>query len=170
MMDAASSGSRTCTCGLAKGPTDLQQTLDEIDFTKSACYAAMHGNLDGLKNILEKHPEQIESDGTGHHHMPVCMIGTGYSPLIYASRAGHVDIVAHLLSIGANPNRKTKAMGSTALHRAAYAGHEEIVSMLLQHQADPSLKDCDGRTARDKAVEAGHDRICNMIDSALTNE
>lgn len=170
MMDPASSGSRTCACGIAKGATDLQQTLDEIDFTKSACYAAMNGNLDRLKAILEKHPEQIESDGTGHEHVPVCTYGTGYSPIIYASRAGHVDIVAHLLSLGANPNRKTKAMGSTALHRAAFAGHEEIVSLLLQHHADPSMKDCDGLTARDKALEGGHESICKMIDMAMAQE
>ena len=82
---------------------------------------------------------------------------SGYTPLLYAARAGHVAAVqvllAHgaqatarccwlcvflrlcienkrLLRSGAKVNSQTKSSGASALHRAAYVGHAPVVQLL----------------------------------------
>ena len=45
------------------------------------------------------------------------------------------------VSAGADPNRQTRAGGSTALHRAAYMGHLQIVDLLC---APDSTSSADG--------------------------
>ncbi len=156
-----SSPVQMCTCVEHGGVLydQLGQNLEEIEFEKSACHAAMTGNLASLERILERHPDQLDGacDATG-----------GYSPLIYASRSGHVDVVRYLLDKGALVNQMTKGMGSTALHRAAFAGNTEIVRMLLQAGADPMLRDCDHLTALDKAQmmaseSDNHRTVCELL-------
>lgn len=141
---------------------NLGQHLEEIEFEKSACHAAMTGNLASLERILDRHPDQLNGacDATG-----------GYSPLIYASRAGHVDVVRYLIDKGAAVNQVTKGMGSTALHRAAFAGNKEVVGLLLQAGADPMLRDCDHLTALDKAEmmaseSKDHRAVCELLSKA----
>ena len=34
------------------------------------------------------------------------------------------------------------------------------------HGADPLLEDCDGKTALQKAIERGHERVANIIKAA----
>lgn len=72
---------------------------------------------------------------------------SGYTPLIYAAREGHADVVGLLLQMGAKPNAATKSGGSTALHRAAYMGHLQVVRRLLDAGADAAQQDADGQTA-----------------------
>jgi len=136
--------------------------LEEIEFEKSACHAAMTGNLERLQRILEKHPEQLNGacDATG-----------GYSPLIYAARAGHTDIVKYLIDKGASVNQRTSGMGSTALHRSAFAGNKEVVRILLLAGADPTIRDCDHMTALDKAEMMAsesddHRAVCELLSNA----
>eukprot|EP00890_Picochlorum_soloecismus_P001802 jgi/Picsp_1/2622/NSC_00852-R1_ankyrin repeat domain-containing protein 39-like len=144
-----------CSCGTR---TAGQQSLEEVDFEHSACNAALKGNLEKLKKIIQKRPSQLESDGVHH-----CAMGSGYSPLIYAARAGHLDIVKYLLLQGADPNRKTSGLGSTALHRAAAQGHLGVVQELLKYKACPNIQDCDGETAMDKAAKGGYDEVVKIL-------
>jgi hypothetical protein len=87
------------------------------------------------------------------HRVCVCAGSSGYTPLIYAAREGHADVVAALLELGADPNAATRSGGSTALHRAAYMGHTVIVQQLLHAQANPAVQDADGQTALHKAEQ-----------------
>lgn len=57
-----------------------------------------------------------------------------------------------LLRRGANVDRQTTEMGSTALHRAAVAGHAAVVRLLLDAGADVSIRDCDGLTALERVA------------------
>lgn len=72
---------------------------------------------------------------------------SGYTPLIYAAREGHADVVELLLQLGADANAATKSGGACALHRAAYMGHLQVVSLLLAAGAEPMQQDADGQTA-----------------------
>ena len=72
---------------------------------------------------------------------------SGYTPLIYAAREGHADVVELLLQLGADPNAATASGGATALHRAAYMGHLAVVQLLLRAGADAARQDADGQTA-----------------------
>ena len=156
----------SCTCGAT--PNSAQQSMAEMEFQHSACYAALQGDLKRLRKVLEKRPGQIESDGKGMEgdHQMSCGAnsgGTGHTPLIYAARAGHVDIVRYLLSKGANVNRKTTGMQATALHRAAGQGNVEIVKLLLEYGADPCAQDCDGETPLHKAGKGSHKEVYDII-------
>lgn len=92
--------------------------------------------------------------------------GSGYTPLIYAAREGHQDIVQLLLELGADPDAATQAGRATALHRAAFMGHQAIVQLLLAGGATPGMRDADGQTALHKAVQQGHTAVAAALLAA----
>ena len=55
---------------------------------------------------------------------------SGYTPLHYACREGHIDCVRLLLDRGAIVDSRTTAGNATPLHRAAFTGRDEIVRLL----------------------------------------
>lgn len=142
-----------CSCC---APTSATQSLDEVAFAKSACSAAQAGNLADLRRLMDRFPESIRSDGSMSG-------GSGYTPLHYASREGHVECVKLLLESGADPNAMTKAGGSTPLMRAAYMGRLDTVKLLIQHGAITSLQDMDGQTALDKALRNNHKDVASLL-------
>jgi ankyrin repeat protein len=63
---------------------------------------------------------------------------TGFTPLMFAIRAGHLDAVRLLLEAGANVN-DTLSDGTTALVVATANAHWELADFLLDKGADPNL-------------------------------
>lgn len=51
----------SCQCG--KRSSAVHQTMEELDFMKSACAAAKAGNCTRLTKILDKKPEALHDDG-----------------------------------------------------------------------------------------------------------
>jgi ankyrin repeat protein len=92
---------------------------------------------------------ELLSIGAAHHARD----RDGNSPLHLAARGGHDDAVLALLEYGAEVNALSK-QGETPLHEVSGRGHKEIVQMLLFYGADPTIKDIDGRTALDVAIES----------------
>ncbi|GMH43433.1 hypothetical protein BSKO_11355 [Bryopsis sp. KO-2023] len=135
-------------CNCAKTWSSTQQSLDEVDFMRSACAAAKSGHIDRLRTILRKRPDAVDGDGVDGH--------SGYTPLHYASRSGHQDCVLLLLQSGADVDRRTTAGGATSLHRAAHMGHASIVNTLCAYKSDGSIQDFDGETPLHKALAQGH--------------
>mmetsp|Transcript_33904 Transcript_33904/g.64797 ORF Transcript_33904/g.64797 Transcript_33904/m.64797 type:complete len:179 (-) Transcript_33904:459-995(-) len=128
--------------------TPYDQSLEELDFLRSACAHAQRGRVAQLSALLSRRPELIYADGVD---------GTsGYTPLHYAAREGQLECVNLLIERGANVDSKTRAGGATALHRAAYMGHTEIIKSLLRSGADPNSQDSDGETPLHKASSRGH--------------
>lgn len=146
-----------CTGICCINPTPAAQSLDEVSFDRSACAAALTGNLSRLQTLINKNPSALHDDGYNG--------STGYTPLHYAAREGHVQIVEYLLQAGANVNSRTAAGKATPLHRAAYAGQIECVKALLASKViDTSLVDADGLSAMDKARQRGHDEIVKLLE------
>ncbi|PPF64202.1 hypothetical protein C5E11_05810 [Clavibacter michiganensis] len=80
-------------------------------------------------------------------------LADGLTPLMVASALGNAQLVAILLTAGADPLIVERQMGATALHKAAQGGNGDVVSLLLDHgafidQQSPSL----GNTALMDAV------------------
>lgn len=135
-------------------PTGLEQSLDEMEFTRSACSAAQSGDAERLQRMIVRNPGCVHHDGGGG--------GSGYTPLHYAARAGHAECVALLLREGSSVHART-AGGATALHRAAYAGQARVCALLLRAGARPAARDSDGETPHAKAAAQGRDDVLAVL-------
>ncbi|RZJ82383.1 MAG: hypothetical protein EOO47_00820 [Flavobacterium sp.] len=74
------------------------------------------------------------------------------SPLFIAIVKKKHDVLKMLLNYGANPNHVNNA-GISPLMLAVYIDDLELIKMLLEGKADKNLKDKNGKTALDYAVE-----------------
>lgn len=76
----------------------------------------------------------------------------GFSPFLVAVENGNIDLVQRFLEKKADSNQTEKSKGMTPLMLAARSGQHEMVKLLLANGADPMLKDHDGGSALDVAV------------------
>eukprot|EP00908_Phaeocystis_cordata_P001709 Transcript_11846.p2 GENE.Transcript_11846~~Transcript_11846.p2 ORF type:complete len:226 (+),score=63.67 Transcript_11846:84-680(+) len=140
-----------CRCG--EGVVG-RQSLEELDFARSACAAAMNGQLSKLESLLSR-GRGLQSDGTRAD-------ASGYTPLHYAARNGHADCVRLLLRSCADLDAATNG-GATALHRAAFGGHAQCVALLCDAKADASRQDSDGDAPLHKAAAQGHAPVADAL-------
>lgn len=97
----------------------------------------------------------------------------GRNALMVASANGHLGIVRALLQHRDSSRRQQRAgrvvdevddYGQTALWRACSNGHAHVArALLLEGGADPSLRDREGRTARDIAQHESHRECVDLI-------
>ncbi|CAD8166502.1 unnamed protein product [Paramecium pentaurelia] len=89
------------------------------------------------------------------------------TPLICASFLGSQQMVNFLIPWGAKLNAQTKDKGHTALHVATQQGHSRIVRKLLIKGIDRKIKDKNGKTALDLAIESKFKSIQTMIENKM---
>lgn len=65
----------------------------------------------------------------------------GATPLLHAAMLSYREMIALLLSYGANVNHQDKVMHYTALHHAAWRGDAEVIQILLAAGADKTIND-----------------------------
>lgn len=147
-------------CDHTHPPTGLEQSLDEMEFTRSACSAAQAGDIDKLQRCLDRNPGAVYHDGVADGR-------SGYTPLHYAARSGHADCVALLLR--AEPttvHARTVAGGATPLMRAAFAGHGRVCTLLVRAGAVIAAQDADGESALHKAAQQQHRDVLAVLERA----
>lgn len=83
--------------------------------------------------------------------------------LMYASSGPFPEMVQLLIDKGAKVNIIDSNEKWTALMFAAAEGQADNVKLLLENGADTILKDVDGDTAADFAVQKGHTELAEMI-------
>ena len=88
---------------------------------------------------------------------------TNRTALMYAASGPFPETVQLLIDKGAKVNIIDNNEKWTALMFAAAEGQAEIVKKLLKAGADTTLKDVDGDTAADFAVQKGHTELAEMI-------
>ena len=87
----------------------------------------------------------------------------GSTPLHFASRNGHEQVVRVLLDKGADANAMFKDDGWTPLHFASQNGYEQVVRMLLDKGADVNAKDIGGWAPLHNASEYGYEQVVRVL-------
>ena len=80
------------------------------------------------------------------------MTDGGFTPLMWASVAGHLAVVGELCVRGANVNAATTDDGFTSLMGASQKGHPKIARELLKRKANKALTSHNGSTAHSLAI------------------
>ncbi len=88
----------------------------------------------------------------------------GITPIYIAAQEGQREVVALLLTHGANVNAHARIGDVTLLHVAAYRGDQEIVSLLLQHGADKQARMTSGERPVDLAQQQGHHALIPLLE------
>ena len=96
--------------------------------SNTVSFAAAHGDLDGVRSLLQKNPQSIEEKDE-----------LGFTPLAWAAEKGQNEAASLLLSSGANPDA-TNSSGRYPIDWAATSGHLPLVEMLAD------------KTSNDKSV------------------
>ncbi|XP_036910932.1 ankyrin repeat domain-containing protein 23 isoform X2 [Sturnira hondurensis] len=84
------------------------------------------------------------------------------TPVFWACRGGHLDILKQLLNHGAQVNARDK-IWSTPLHVAVRTGHCECLEHLIACGAHIDTQDKEGDTALHEAVRHGHYRAMKIL-------
>mmetsp|Transcript_101305 Transcript_101305/g.174942 ORF Transcript_101305/g.174942 Transcript_101305/m.174942 type:complete len:155 (-) Transcript_101305:516-980(-) len=134
-------------------PVPLQQSLEEMDFERGPWTAAMRGDVARLQGMIDRDKRHASARDK-----------SGYTPLHYAARAGHMEAIRLLLRCEADPNAATTLGRSTPLHRAAYCGHVEAVKLLLAARAGAGAADSDGQTALHKALRQEQHAVVQLLE------
>ncbi|XP_028603607.1 ankyrin repeat, SAM and basic leucine zipper domain-containing protein 1 isoform X1 [Podarcis muralis] len=84
------------------------------------------------------------------------------TPLMYAAREGHPQVVTLLAAHGSEINAQDER-GYTALTWAARQGHKKVVFKLLELGADKSIQTKDGLTAGEIAKSNKHSELFSLL-------
>jgi len=102
--------------------------------------AATSGHLEKVKELVEKDPKLVNAKDA-----------SGRTPLHWACRGVHFEVLKYLLEKGADVNAKTNN-GDAPLHYAVLSGNINIVKQLLDHGAYHSIKNSNSDTPLNIAV------------------
>ena len=99
--------------------------------------AAVNNRMESAKLLVKNGADvNYQSGGSDPNHWD----GAGWSALMYAAGAGHVEMVAYLLDQGAEIDMQW-ASGYSALHEAALWARWETVELLIERGANVNLRD-----------------------------
>lgn len=84
LSNAVSPGLCGEACACCTRPSSATQTLEELEFLRSAGAAAHQGDVVKLASILDKHPAAVHEDGTSGDFLPFF-----FSLLVLADRPVH---------------------------------------------------------------------------------
>lgn len=95
--------------------------------------------------------------------------GLGLTMLHNAIRINDISYMKFLLDYGYNPNLTTIDVNNSCLHLAVMLMDQRMVELLLKYNVDTTIRNRDGLTARDIAVNkltrsANYQQIIELID------
>jgi len=127
---------------IKSGKVDV--TKQATDGTSALFYAVVCKNIKLVKALL-KAGEQVDPKKCGAFG----------SPLLWASRAGSIEVINLFLEKGADINRQTTKAKYNALMGACFTLKETAISHLLSMNADKKLKNREKQTALDVYKKSG---------------
>jgi len=88
----------------------------------------------------------------------------GYTPLAWAARNGHDEMIKMMLGWGTVKPDKPDNSGQTPLSHAAGRGHDGVVKILLERkEVNPDQPNCAGVTPLSCAAHNGHEGVVKML-------
>ena len=126
------------------------------------------GNLEATRLLLSKGANVNAVSGPPDQKVQNGIIDLGlFTPLIFASSLGPVDLVKALLDAGANINAQ-ESRGMTPLMYAVTTDHGdvEIAKLLIARGANVNLKSTAGETAADWARKSGSAPLISLLQGA----
>jgi uncharacterized protein len=132
-------------------------------------------------NVLdpEGHTPLMLASFEGHASMVDVLIQAGAkidqrdsmqrTALFYAASGTNVESVDSLLRAGADVNVKDGQEGWTPIMVAASEGHPAVVQKLLEKNPELLLRDVDGDSALDFAVQKGHREVVELLKAKIEN-
>jgi ankyrin repeat protein len=123
--------------------------------------ASSHGHV-GVARMLLEHMEVQDIDSRDKY---------GQTALFHAAGGGHEDMVALLLSKGANATIQPDEGWGPPLEQAMAEGHVGVVRLLLEHMGsqDIDTRDDEGETALFHAAGKGHEDMVAFLLSKGAN-
>ncbi|MCP3668916.1 MAG: ankyrin repeat domain-containing protein [Gammaproteobacteria bacterium] len=154
--------------------------------TPALISAAESGDLATLKQLLQQQQADVydscqwtplmKASLNGHREVAEQLLFSqasidlsdkrGYTALMLAASNNHWELVELLLRQGADINHVELTQGWTALIWSAKRGHLDTVRVLLDQGANTTIKDHQGKTARDWALSNKHINISQMISGS----
>lgn len=124
--------------------------MDKNKFAKDIRGAIKKGQLDILRDLLEKEPEMLTW---------MTPFGTW---LHVAAAHGHLEIVEFLINTGIDVNAQGGTFSTNALERAASKGYIDIVEYLINHNVEIDISEPD-RNPLFAAIYGGHFEIVKFL-------
>ena len=111
--------------------------------------AAVAGRLEDVRRLRS---QGVNINALGHCTRHHCF-EPRFTPLMWASRLGHLDVVKYLVEEGADIDAAFSGdnLGQSSLHIASHNGRIDVVKHLVANGARLDLKDPRGQTALDAA-------------------
>jgi len=144
---------------------NVKQTL-EMDESLLSAYstdgftalslAAFFGQKSVVEYLLSKGAKVNQAASNATHVQPIHSAAAHHNPVVA------MQMLQVLLENGAQVDAR-QIGGWTALHEAASRGDVEMVKLLKRYGADISIKSDDGKTARELAIEKGHENILQLL-------
>lgn len=115
--------------------------------------AVVVGDLEKVDAALEAQPDLLNAHSSD-----------GFTALGFAAYFGRLEVAAHLLGKGADPNiASTNPLEVVPLHSALAGGHSALAILLLQAEADPDIRNSHGWTALHYCADIGDAEIAEFI-------
>lgn len=133
-----------------RGHASMLKNNDQESLLHFACRG---NNVEVVRLLLKEHLVSLEEENS-----------LGHTPLFYASYDGHTEVVALLLSHGAEVNHLDN-QGATSLHWACWAGRLEVVKTLVEaHATIDILSGIDTSPLHNACLE-GHIKVVRYLVS-----
>jgi ankyrin repeat protein len=100
---------------------------------------------------------------------PSLMDSRGVTPLMAAAVAGSLAWVRLLLARRVALDCVVPNSGATAFHYACLNGHADVAVALVQARCNTTLRDKNGATGRQVAMQRGHAAVVQAIDTAAAS-
>lgn len=124
--------------------------MDKIQIAKRMRDSIKSGQLDTLRDLLEKEPKMLEY---------VTPFGTWFH---VATAHGQLEIIEYLINSGINIHAKCGTFSTNALERAATKGHLHIAEYFIKHQVEMDTSEPD-RNPLFAAIYSGHFEIVKLL-------